>query len=56
MTREEIKKAKELYLKALDLYLLEKASCIAEGIEMLCKHREQPSVLGKPTVIKVTDD
>lgn len=37
MTREEIKKAKEIYLKAKDLYLLGKVSCISEGVEQIIK-------------------
>lgn len=56
MTRKEIEKAKEIYLKAKDLYLLGKANCIAKGVEMLCESRKQFSVLGKPTVIEATDD
>ena len=35
MTREEIKKAKDIYLKALDLYLLGEVSCICEGVEKI---------------------
>lgn len=35
MTQEEIKKAKDIYLKALDLYLLGKVNCICEGVERI---------------------
>jgi len=35
MTQEEIKKAKEVYLKALDLYLRGEVSCICEGVERI---------------------